>query len=57
MVPGHLIPSLSTAAVAAINGALKTGAIHAGQSVPTGEVGFVAAMVLGRVDEVDSQIS
>ena len=49
MVPSHLIPSLARAADAAINGVLKTGATHAGQSTPTGEVGFVAAMVIGGV--------
>lgn len=49
MVPGSLIPSLAVAADAAVNRVLLTGAVHAGQSVPTGEVGFVAAVVIGGV--------
>lgn len=49
MVPSNLILSLATAANAAINGVLRTGATSAGQSPPTGEVGFVAAVVIGGV--------
>jgi hypothetical protein len=50
MVPSHLISSLATAADAAINNALLVGA--PGQSKPTGEVGFVAAVVIRGVSDI-----
>jgi hypothetical protein len=52
MLPSSLIPSLESAADAAINGVLRTGAVAAKQKVPTGEVGFVAAFVLGAVPDI-----
>jgi hypothetical protein len=50
MVPNHLIASLATAADTAINNVLLEGA--PGQSIPTGEVGFVAAVVIGGVYKI-----
>ncbi|MGP9806266.1 hypothetical protein [Paracoccus sp. NSM] len=50
MVPNHLIASLAAAADTAISNVLMAGA-H-GQSKPTGEVGFVAAVVLGGVHDI-----
>ncbi|MEX0319915.1 MAG: hypothetical protein AB3N21_18310 [Ruegeria sp.] len=50
MVPHHLVASLATAADTAINNVLQVGA--SGQSKPTGEVGFVAAVVIGGVHDI-----
>jgi hypothetical protein len=47
MIPAHLTSSLSAAADTEIDHALQYGA--PGQHPPTGEVGFVAAFVLGAV--------
>jgi hypothetical protein len=52
MIPRHLIASLGSAANSAINGVLRTGAVSAGQATPNGEVGFVAAVVLGGVPAI-----
>ena len=49
MVPSHLVSGLAYGADAAINRVLRTGAANVGQAPPTGEVGFVAAVVLGAV--------
>lgn len=54
MIPTSLTPSLEAAADAEINKILRTGATAAGQKVPTGEVGFVAAFVLGAVPAIAS---
>ena len=53
MVPSHLTAHLSAAADTEINTVLCKGA--PGQSPPTGEVGFVAAFVLGAVHGIASQ--
>lgn len=50
MVPASLTPRLASSADAAINAVLRTGA--PGQATPTGEVGFVAAIVLGAVKDI-----
>ena len=50
MIPNHLIASLATAADTAICNVLRVGA--PGQNSPTGEVGFVAAVVLGGVCDI-----
>lgn len=50
MIPSHLISSLATAADAAISPVLRSGA--PGQKIPRGEVGFVAAVVLGAVPDI-----
>lgn len=47
MIPSHLIPALASAADAALGASLRNGA--PGQATPTGEVGFVAAVVVGGV--------
>ncbi len=47
MIPAHLTASLSAAADTEIDHALQHG--EPGQHPPTGEVGFVAAFVLGVV--------
>ena len=47
MIPSHLIAHLASAADAAIDNVLRVGA--RGQAMPSGEVGFVAAVVLGGV--------
>ncbi len=52
MLPSSLTPSLESAADAAINNVLRTGAVAVNQKVPTGEVGFVAAFVLGAVPDI-----
>jgi hypothetical protein len=52
MLPNFLIPNLESAADAAINNVLRTGAVAVNQRVPTGEVGFVAAFVLGAVPDI-----
>jgi len=52
MVPSHLISGLATAANSAINNVLQSGAQSHGQATPTGEVGFVAAFVLGGVPAI-----
>ena len=50
MVPHHLVASLATTADTAIDNVLRVGA--PGQSKPTGEVGFVAAVVIGGVHDI-----
>lgn len=50
MVPSMLIASLATAANIAVDNALLHGA--RGQKRPTGEVGFVAAVVLGAIPDI-----
>lgn len=50
MIPSHLINSLATAANTAIDNVLRTGA--PGQTIPTGEVGFVAAVTVGGVYDI-----
>lgn len=52
MIPPYLIPKLGAAADTAVNGSLRMGARHVGQTQPTGEVGFVAAVVLGAVPAI-----
>jgi hypothetical protein len=52
LIPTSLTPSLEAAADAEILQVLTTGATVAGQAKPTGEVGFVAAFVLGAVPEI-----
>lgn len=52
MIPAHLTPHLAVAADGAINSVLQTGARHHGQSPPTGEVGFVAAVALGGMRRI-----
>lgn len=52
MIPSSLIPALSVAADTAINNVLRNGA--PGQKQPKGEVGFVAAVVLGGVHGIAS---
>ena len=52
MVPSTLVTSLAQAADTAIDHVLRTGA--PGQNTPTGEVGFVAAVVLGGVHDIAS---
>ncbi len=50
MIPSHLINSLATAANTAIDNVLRTGA--PGQTIPTGEMGFVAAVTVGGVYDI-----
>jgi hypothetical protein len=52
MIPSSLIPRLASAADTALRPVLKTGAVAHGQTTPTGEVGFVAAAVLGGVPAI-----
>ena len=52
MIPSPLIPALASAADSALNNVLRTGALSWGQRQPTGEVGFVAAAVLGGVPDI-----
>lgn len=54
MIPSTLTPSLETAANTEINNILRTGATSVRQTMPTGEVGFVAAFVLGAVPAIAS---
>jgi hypothetical protein len=54
MIPSTLTPSLEKAANAEINKILRTGATSVRQKKPTGEVGFVAAFVLGAVPGIAS---
>lgn len=54
MIPAYLTPALATAADHAINSALRTGAINVRQKTPEGEVGFVAAFLLGAVPMIAS---
>ena len=54
MIPAHLTSALAMAADRAINSALRSGATAVGQKMPTGEVGFVAAFVLGAVPMIAS---
>ncbi|MBZ9740684.1 hypothetical protein [Mesorhizobium sp. CO1-1-4] len=50
MIPSRLIKSLATSANTAIDMVLRNGA--PGQTTPTGEVGFVAAVTLGGVYDI-----
>ena len=52
MIPSQHIPILASCADVAIDQALRNGATYLGQKVPTGEVGFVAAVVLGAVPSI-----
>lgn len=52
MIPSPLIPVLAGAADAALAPVLLNGAAAFGQNPPTGEVGFVAAVVLGGVPAI-----
>jgi hypothetical protein len=52
MIPSHLTATLSLAADTEIDLALRHGA--PGQNAPTGEIGFVAAIVLGAVPGIAS---
>ncbi len=54
MIPAHLTSILATAANREINSILRSGATNFGQKVPTGEIGFVAAIVLGAVPAIAS---
>ncbi|WP_156330434.1 hypothetical protein [Bosea vaviloviae] len=54
MIPNRLIANLANAADAALSPILQTGASSHGQAPPTGEVGFVAAAVLGGVPAIAS---
>jgi len=54
MIPSSLTPHLASAANTEINKILRTGATSVQQKVPTGEVGFVAAFVLGGVPAIAS---
>lgn len=52
MIPSSLIAELSAGADAALQPVLQQGAVQYGQAKPTGEVGFVAAAVLGGVPAI-----
>ena len=52
MIPPNLIPQLGAAANPAVKSSLKIGAARFRQNTPTGEVGFVAAFVLGAVPDI-----
>lgn len=52
MIPSSFIPQLAASADAAIHTVLTNGATAFGQALPKGEVGFVAAVVLGGVSEI-----
>lgn len=52
MVPRHLVPALASVANIAIDKVLINGAVLHGQNKPSGEVGFVAAFVLGGITDV-----
>ena len=52
MVPSALVPALAASADAEVDRALRHGAVAFKRKQPTGEVGFVAAFVLGAVPEI-----
>jgi hypothetical protein len=52
MIPNSLTPLLESAADKEINKILRTGATSVNQKIPNGEVGFVAAFVLGGVPAI-----